>query len=168
MKSFFASVYWCIIMRSFRSPCRIQTPSRPVSYTRGWVQIAEQEMLIAVASLVHCCAIKKNVVHHSYTTLLIYSSQQGCQFGFFEARFWNSGFFEHLWLFWKSKKDRKIWLFSVEKAWLWKNIVWAAYSLQISFEKSLWPLQGAKNIEKILMLRQKWSMLLIRNKYTTV
>jgi len=26
------------------------------------VQIAEQEMLIVVSSLVHCCAIKKNVI----------------------------------------------------------------------------------------------------------
>jgi len=25
----------------FRSPCRIQTPSRPVSCTGGWVQIAQ-------------------------------------------------------------------------------------------------------------------------------
>jgi len=41
--------------------CRIQTPSRPVSYG-GWVQIAEQEILIVAASLVHCCAIKKNVI----------------------------------------------------------------------------------------------------------
>jgi len=48
---------------TFRSPCCIQTPSRPVSYTGGWVQIAEQEILRVVASLVvHCCAIKKNVI----------------------------------------------------------------------------------------------------------
>ena len=66
---------------------------------------------------------------------------QGCHFGFFEARFWNSGFFEHLWPFLEIKKSQTkcgfFWLFSVRKAWLWKNIVWAAYSLQISFEKSL-------------------------------
>jgi len=50
-------------------------------------------------------------------------------------------FFERLWLFWKSKKARKNLAFSgflsVGKAWLWKNIVRAAYSLQISPEKSL-------------------------------
>jgi len=34
----------------------------PWLYKRGWVQIAEQEMLIVAASLVHCCAIKKNVI----------------------------------------------------------------------------------------------------------
>jgi len=50
-------------MKFFRSPCRIQTPSRPVSYTASRVQIAEQEILIVVLSLVvHCCAIKKNVI----------------------------------------------------------------------------------------------------------
>jgi len=27
----FASVCWCVIMKFFRSPCRIQTPNRPVS-----------------------------------------------------------------------------------------------------------------------------------------
>jgi len=31
-------------MKFFRSLCRIQTPSRPVSYTGGWVQTAEQEI----------------------------------------------------------------------------------------------------------------------------
>jgi len=36
-----------------------------------------------------------------------------------------------------SKKARQIWLFFSRKAWLWKNIVRAAYSLQISSEKSL-------------------------------
>jgi len=29
----------------FRSPCRIQTPSRPVSCTGGWMQAAELEIL---------------------------------------------------------------------------------------------------------------------------
>jgi len=29
---------------------------------------------------------------------------QGCQFGFFEARFQISGFFKHVWLFLKIKK----------------------------------------------------------------
>jgi len=41
--------------------------------------------------------------------------------------------------FWKSKKARQnlafSGFFSVGKAWFWKNIVRAAYSLQISFEK---------------------------------
>jgi len=35
------------------------------------------------------------------------------------------------------KKNRKCGFFSVGKAWLWKNIVRAAYSLQISSEKGL-------------------------------
>jgi len=49
-------------MKIFGSPCRIQIPSRPISCTEGWVQlIAKKEILIVVASLVHCCAIKKNV-----------------------------------------------------------------------------------------------------------
>jgi len=127
-------------MKFFRSLCRIQTTGKPVSYTRGWVQIAEQEILTVVASLVHCCAIRKNVMPHSHASLRMYSSQQGCQIGIFEPKFWNSGFFEHLWLFWKkNKKTDKIWLFSVGKAWLWKNNVWPPYSLQISSEKSLWP-----------------------------
>ena len=47
---------------NFRSPCCIQIPSRPVSCIGGWMQlIAEKEILIVVASLVHC-AIKKNVI----------------------------------------------------------------------------------------------------------
>jgi len=66
--SFFRGNYFCfsMLMRHyeiFRSLCCIQTPSRPVSYTRGWVQIAEQEILVVCASLfVHCCAVKKNVI----------------------------------------------------------------------------------------------------------
>jgi len=41
------------------------------------VQIAEQQNTdIIVASLVQCCAIKKFLLHHSYTMLLMYSSQQ--------------------------------------------------------------------------------------------
>jgi len=46
----------------FRSPCCVQTPSRPVRCTGVWVQIAELEILIVVVSLVHCCAIQKNVI----------------------------------------------------------------------------------------------------------
>jgi len=62
-KWFLASVCWCVIIKFFRSPCRIQTPSRSVSYTGGLVQIAEQEILRVVASfVVHCCAVKKNVI----------------------------------------------------------------------------------------------------------
>jgi len=61
---FLPSVCWCVIMKFFRSPCRIQTPSRSVSYTGGrvQVQITEQQIWRAVSSLVHCCAIKKNVI----------------------------------------------------------------------------------------------------------
>jgi len=62
---------------------------------------------------------------------------QGCQFGFIEARFGNSGFFNTLGFFGNKKRPDKIWLFSVGKAELWKNIVTAAYSLQISSEKSI-------------------------------
>jgi len=56
----------------FRSPCRIQNPSRLV------VQGVEKEVLIAVESpAIHCCAIKKNDIelHHSYTMLPMYSSR---------------------------------------------------------------------------------------------
>jgi len=67
--SFFRGKISCfrILMRhykNFRSLYCIQTPSRPVSYTGGWVQlIAEKEILIVVASLVaHCCGIQKNVI----------------------------------------------------------------------------------------------------------
>jgi len=49
-------------MKFFSSLCRIHTPSRPVSYTGDGVQIAEQEILIVVASLVHCCVIKNVIV----------------------------------------------------------------------------------------------------------
>jgi len=49
-------------MKFCRSLCRIHTPSRPVSYAGDRVQTAEQEILIVFASLVHCCAIKKNVI----------------------------------------------------------------------------------------------------------
>jgi len=43
-------------------------------------------------------------------------------------------------------KDKKIWLFSVGKAWLRQNIVWAAYSLQISSDESPWP----RSVQRIL------------------
>jgi len=51
-------------MKIFRSPsCCIQIPSMPVSCAGGWVQLtAEKEILTVVVSLVHCCAIKKNVI----------------------------------------------------------------------------------------------------------
>ena len=51
-------------MKIFRSPCCIQIPSRPVSCTRGWVQlIAEKRNIDSFASLVvHGCAIKNVIV----------------------------------------------------------------------------------------------------------
>jgi len=52
--------------------------------------------------------------------------RQGCQFGFFEARFSNSGFFGI------KKKPDKIWLFSVGKAWLWQNTVLSLHIHYIS------------------------------------
>jgi len=58
----FASVCWCVIMKFFRSPYRIQIPSRPVSYTGGWVQIAEQER-------------RTLLLHHSYTMMPMYNSE---------------------------------------------------------------------------------------------
>jgi len=49
--------------------------------------------------------------------------------------------FDHIWLFLEIKTARQNLLFSgffsVGKAWIWKNIVCAAHSLQISSEKSL-------------------------------
>jgi len=63
---------------------------------------------------------------------------QGCQFGFFEPDFEILAFFEGLWLFSEIKNSQtESIFFSVGEAWLWKNIVRAAYSLQISSEKSL-------------------------------
>jgi len=48
-------------MNILRSPCCIQIPSRPVSYTGGWV--AEKEILTVVALIVfHCCTVEKNVI----------------------------------------------------------------------------------------------------------
>jgi len=59
-KLYLASVCWCVIIKSFRSPCCIQTPSRLVSCTGGWVPlIAGKEILMVAASLVHCCTIKE-------------------------------------------------------------------------------------------------------------
>jgi len=50
-------------MKFFRSPCRIQTPSTVGQLVvREVVQMAEQKALIVDKSLVHCCAITKNVV----------------------------------------------------------------------------------------------------------
>jgi len=57
----------------FRSPSRIQTLSGQVSCTGGWAQIAEQEILIVVASLVK---LRTLLLHHSYAMLPMYSSQQ--------------------------------------------------------------------------------------------
>jgi len=51
-KWFLASVRWRVTLKFFISPCCIQTPSRPVSYTGGWVQIVEKEILGVVVSLV--------------------------------------------------------------------------------------------------------------------
>jgi len=43
-------------------------------------------------------------------------------------------FFEHLWLFLEIKKSRtKSGFFSVGKAWTWKNVVGAAYSIYSIF-----------------------------------
>jgi len=71
---FLGEIIFCFSTRGFmlhyeifRSPCRIQTPSRPVSYTRVWVEMAEKEILRVVASLVvHCCTIKTNVIVASH------------------------------------------------------------------------------------------------------
>ena len=52
---------------------------------------------------------------------------QSGQFGFFKPDFEILAFFEHLWL---------SGFFSVGKTWLCQNIVWAAYSLQISSDES--------------------------------
>jgi len=63
--------------------------------------------------------------------LFICIAVQGCQFGVFEGKFWNSGFLTPFAFFGNQKMPDKIWLFSVGKAWFWQNIVWFAYSLQI-------------------------------------
>jgi len=69
------------------------------------------------------------------------TNDQDCQFGFFEARFGILAFLNAFGIFWKSKKARQnlafSGFFSVGKTWLWKDIVRAAYSLQISSEKGI-------------------------------
>jgi len=63
--------------------------------------------------------------------------------GFLRPDFEVLAFLNIFGFFWKSKKARqnlaKSGFFSVGKAWLWKNIVWAACSLKISSEMSLLP-----------------------------
>jgi len=83
-------------MKFFKSSCRIQTPSRPVSYTGGWVQIAEQEILKKL--LRHLFIVvqlrRTLLLHHSYTMLwctvhvhsTVYRSQ-GCQVDPYGAKF---------------------------------------------------------------------------------
>ena len=98
---------------------------------------------------------------------------QGCQFGIFEAKFWNSGFFDALGIFWKSKILVKIWLFfyyffqSERLGWPWQNIVWAAYSLQISSDGSLWPYRVQRILQRFYCC-PKNLMYLIRNNCMTV
>jgi len=57
--------------------------------------------------------------------------------------------------FGNQKTPGKIWLFSVGKAWLWKNIVKAAYSFTNLFWKESITMQSAQNIEKKLLLPEK-------------
>jgi len=103
----------------FKPPFRIQTPSRPVSYTGGWVQIVEQETLRVVASLfVHCCAVK-NVIVASWlydvadVQSTVHLAEHGCQVGPFTTKCQKFGrkmvknntcspqtFRLALWLFW--------------------------------------------------------------------
>ena len=63
--------------------------------TITWLQICKDSLYNVVAGV-----------------LLHETVEQGCQFGFFEARFWNSGFFWTLLAFFANqKKPDKIWLF---------------------------------------------------------
>ena len=68
--------------------------------------------------------------------------------------------------FWNEKSG----LFLIGKAWLWKNMVWAAYSVQISSEKSLYNHAMCTEYWKDFTVAQKMIYVidLIRNKYTTV
>jgi len=72
---------------------------------------------------------------------------------FFKPDFEILAFFERLRLFLGNQKSQtKSFFFSIWKAWIWQNIVWAAYSLQISSDESLtMQMQGVKNIAMILL-----------------
>ena len=117
------------------------------------------------------CDRTRTLACHIYETSSF--SRQSCQLSFFEARFWNSVFFNIIGFFRKSKKAWQNVAFSgffwARKAWLWQNIVWAAYSLQISSDESLWPCRVHKHrILQDFTVAVKWSMLLVRNKCMTV
>jgi len=84
------------------------------------------------------------------------STELSCQFGFFEVEFEILAFFQRTWLFLKIlkiKKPDKICPFLAfsqwERAWLWHNIVWGAYSLQISFDESQWPCRVQRILRRI-------------------
>jgi len=104
------------------------------------VQIAEKEILIVVALLV-VQLTRTLLLHHSNTMLPMYCSQY-CRVanlvfmkpGLEILAFFNtSGFSGSIKSLIKSR------FFIIGKVWLWQNIVWAAYSYQISFDESLWP-----------------------------
>jgi len=58
-------------------------------------------------------------------------------------------FFEHISLFFgNQKRPDKIWLVSMRKAWLWKNIVWATSSSQNLFWKVSITMQDAKILKR--------------------
>jgi len=82
-------------------------------------------------------------------------TSHGCQFGFFQTTSWNSGVFNKLgnfennWHFLKKiKKAGNNLAFSVGKAWLWQNIVWAANTLQISYVESLCPCRVQRKLQR--------------------
>jgi len=48
--------------------------------------------------------------------------------------------------------------FSVWRSWLWKNIVWAAYSLQISSDGSLWPCRVQRILQWFYCCRKNFNV----------
>jgi len=60
-----------------RAAFRLQVGQLVAILQRGWVQIAEQEMLIVVRHLLFIVVQlrRKLFLHHSYTMLAMYSSQ---------------------------------------------------------------------------------------------
>ena len=77
---------------------------------------------------------------------LLWCASRVANLAFLKQDFEIQAFFEHIW---SEKANLAFSVFtSVGMAWLWQNIVWAAYSLQIFSDEGLMIMQGAQNIAK--------------------
>ena len=97
-----------------------------------------------------------------------WNSHEGCQFGSFEARFWNSGFLKAIYFLWKAKSQTNDGFFAVGKAWLWQNIVWAAYSLQISSDESIWPRRAQRILQRFYCFPKMFNIYNKKKRYDSV